>query len=65
MKLIERAPTSVLEKISNKFNGTSFPLTLLGFIPKADSLKLNLELDKGGEGLRLNLNLFFDFSYIL
>ena len=65
MTLIERAPTSVLEKISNKFNGTSFPLTLLGFIPKADSLKLNLELDKGGEGLRLNLNLFFDFSYIL
>ena len=60
MKLIERAPTSVLEKISNKFKGTSFPLTLLGFIPKADSLKLNLELDNdGGGGLRLNLNLLF------
>jgi hypothetical protein len=63
----ERAPTSVFEKTSNKFKGTLLGLLLIGFIPKADSRKLNLELDNdGGGGLLLNLNLlFFDFSYIL
>ena len=67
MNFKERAPTSVLEKISNKFKGTFLDLLLIGFIPKADSRKLNLELDyEGGGGLLLNLNLLsFDFSYIL
>ena len=67
MNFKERAPTSVLEKISNKFKGTFLDLLLIGFIPKADSRKLNLELDnEGGGGLLLNLNLLsFYFSYIL
>ena len=57
---IDNAPTSVLEKISNKLRGIFLlPLELFGIMPNTDSLKLKLELAKEVGGLLLVLIFFF------
>ncbi len=64
VNLRESAPIAVLENTSNKFRGTFFPRRV-GFMPNAESLKLNVVLDIKGGGLRLNLAIFLVFLNIL